>query len=119
MTRKFSILSVGLIAFSSAVFAQTGAKKPSSASKKETGIAVAVPLPAPVDPVLLTVGGDAVTKSEFESIYHKNNPKDAPDDRKALEEYLELFVNFKLKVKAAKELGKDTTQAFNNELKGY
>jgi peptidyl-prolyl cis-trans isomerase SurA len=119
MTRKFSILSVGLIAFSSAVFAQTGAKKPSSAPKKETGIAVAVPLPAPVDPVLLTVGGDAVTKSEFESIYHKNNPKDAPDDRKALEEYLELFVNFKLKVKAAKELGKDTTQAFNNELKGY
>jgi hypothetical protein len=72
MTRKFSILSVGLIAFSSAVFAQTGAKKPSSAPKKETGIAVAVPLPAPVDPVLLTVGGDAVTKSEFESIYHKN-----------------------------------------------
>jgi peptidyl-prolyl cis-trans isomerase SurA len=121
MTRKFSILSIGLIALSSAVFAQTGAKKTSTPAKKENvdPVAVPTPAPAPIDPVLLTVGGDAVTKSEFESIYHKNNPKDAPDDRKALEDYLELFINFKLKVKAAKVLGKDTTQAFNNELKGY
>ena len=81
MTRKFSILSIGFIALSSAVFAQTGAKKPASPAKKENVAPVAVPAPAPIDPVLLTVGGDAVTKSEFESIYHKNNPKDAPDDR--------------------------------------
>jgi peptidyl-prolyl cis-trans isomerase SurA len=101
--------------------AQTGSKKSTSTSaNKKTNI---VPPPPPpveiVDPVLMTVGGDPVTKGEFESIYRKNNQKDTKSDRKALEEYLELFTNFKLKVKAAKDAGKDTVKAFQNELKGY
>ncbi|MCB0819549.1 MAG: peptidylprolyl isomerase [Bacteroidetes bacterium] len=70
------------------------------------------------DPILLRVGGDGVTKSEFEAIYHKNNNKEELT-REDLNEYLGLFINFKLKVKAAREEGKDTLSAFKNELKGY
>ncbi|MEI6574981.1 MAG: peptidylprolyl isomerase [Bacteroidota bacterium] len=71
------------------------------------------------DPVLLTVGGDKVTQSEFLSIYQKNNVKGEVIDKKSLQEYLELFINFKLKVKEAEEMGLDTATAFKTELAGY
>ncbi|HRG59387.1 MAG TPA: peptidylprolyl isomerase [Bacteroidia bacterium] len=71
------------------------------------------------DPVLMTVAGKTITKSEFEAIYHKNNTKNASSDAKSLEDYLQLFINFKLKVKEAEELGLDTVSAFKNELEGY
>ena len=71
------------------------------------------------DPVLMTVAGKNITKSEFEAIYHKNNTKNAASDAKSLEDYLQLFINFKLKVKEAEELGLDTVSAFKNELEGY
>jgi peptidyl-prolyl cis-trans isomerase SurA len=68
--------------------------------------------------ILLTVDGQAVTRSEFEAIYRKNN-KDAPTDRKALDDYLELFINYKLKVREAEKLGMDTVSKFRTELDGY
>ncbi|MEX1187837.1 MAG: hypothetical protein WED33_01165, partial [Bacteroidia bacterium] len=68
---------------------------------------------------LLSVGGDPVSKEEFEAIYRKNNTKETDTSKEALEEYLQLFINFKLKVKAAKDAGKDTVNSFVNELKGY
>lgn len=120
MYRKFSILGLALMVTATAAVAQSTGKKPVTGKKNTVQPVVEAPAPVQViDPVLLTVGGDAVTKGEFESIYRKNNPKDSPNDRKALEEYLELFINFKLKVKAAKVAGKDTTRAFTSELKGY
>ncbi len=73
---------------------------------------------APVDPVLMTVDGKPVTRSEFEAIYKKNN-KDAAVTKEALDEYLELFINYKLKVRAAEELGMDTVAKFKTELDGY
>lgn len=111
-----------LIALSGiSLHAQTTLKKSTvTLNNKKTNL---VPPPAapvaPIDSILMTVGGDPVTKGEFESIYRKNNQKDTKSDRKALEEYLELFTNFKLKVKAAKDAGKDTVKSFQNELKGY
>jgi peptidyl-prolyl cis-trans isomerase SurA len=72
-----------------------------------------------IDPVLLSINGKEITKSEFEHIFKKNNPKDAKVDRASLDEYLELFVNFKLKVIAAEQEGRDTLRAFKNELSGY
>lgn len=69
------------------------------------------------DVILMTVGGDAVTVREFENVYKKNPTATA--DQKSLEEYLELFINFKLKVREAKSLGMDTTITFKNELNGY
>ncbi|MBP6312790.1 MAG: peptidylprolyl isomerase [Flavobacteriales bacterium] len=70
------------------------------------------------DPVLMTVDGVAVTQGEFEAIYKKNN-KDASVTKEALDEYLELFMNYKLKVREAESLGMDTVTKFRNELEGY
>jgi peptidyl-prolyl cis-trans isomerase SurA len=70
------------------------------------------------DPVLLTVGKSQVTKSEFESVYHKNNTKD-DNTKESLDKYLDLYINFKLKVQEAEELGMDTASSFKEELKGY
>ena len=70
------------------------------------------------DPVLMTINGKSVHKSEFEYIYNKNNSNNSLD-KKTLEEYVDLFVNFKLKVEEAKAQGLDTTKSFVNELAGY
>ncbi|MBQ5925752.1 MAG: peptidylprolyl isomerase, partial [Paludibacteraceae bacterium] len=68
--------------------------------------------------VLMTINGEPVTKAEFEYIYNKNNSDNAID-KKTLDEYVDLFVNFKLKVAEAKAQGLDTTPAFKRELNGY
>ncbi|MDO9633475.1 MAG: peptidylprolyl isomerase, partial [Paludibacter sp.] len=68
--------------------------------------------------VLMNINGKPVLKSEFEYIYNKNNSNNALD-KKSLEEYVDLFVNFKLKVEEAKFQGIDTTKSFINELGGY
>lgn len=71
------------------------------------------------DPVLMTIGTTKVTVSEFENVFHKNNTKDGASDTKSLNDYVDLFVNFKLKVKEAEELGLDTAKSFKEELGGY
>ena len=70
------------------------------------------------DEVLMTINGEPVTKAEFEYIYNKNNSDNAID-KKTLDEYVELFVNFKLKVAEAKAQGFDTLKTFKRELNGY
>ncbi|MBL7950689.1 MAG: peptidylprolyl isomerase [Flavobacteriales bacterium] len=70
------------------------------------------------DPVIMTVDGKPVPRSEFEAIYKKNN-KDAAVTKEALDEYLDLFINYKLKVREAEVLGMDTIGKFKNELDGY
>ena len=70
------------------------------------------------DPVLMKINGKPVYKSEFEYIYNKNNSNNSLD-KKTLDEYVDLFVNFKLKVEEAKAQGLDTTQSFISELAGY
>lgn len=71
------------------------------------------------DPVLMTIGNTKVTVSEFENVYHKNNNKESASNDKSLNDYVDLFVNFKLKVKEAEELGLDTVKSFKEELAGY
>lgn len=68
---------------------------------------------------LFTFGKNKVSKAEFLNIYQKNNLKGEVIDRKSLEEYLELYINFKLKVKEAEEMGMDTMESFVTELSGY
>lgn len=70
------------------------------------------------DPVLIKVNGYDVTRSEFEYIYNKNSSLSTLE-LKGLDEYVELFINFKLKVDAARKAGIDTTKAFREELAGY
>ena len=56
---------------------------------------------------LFTYGNTAVDKNEFIRAYNKNKTP-VSDKEKALREYLDLYVKFKLKVKAAMELRLDT-----------
>ena len=76
--------------------------------------------PANKDAILMTIGNDKVTVDEFLSVFKKNNNKEGVAmDKKSMEEYLDLYTVFRLKVKEAKELGIDTTKAFRDELSGY
>lgn len=72
---------------------------------------------AQTDPVVMTVGGKPVTKSEFESVYHKNNSK--AGDPKSIRDYADLFSLFKMKVLEAESMGLDTLASFKAELAGY
>lgn len=70
------------------------------------------------DPVLMRINGKDITRSEFEYSYNKNN-SDRSLDKKSLDDYVQLYINFKLKVAAAEEMRLDTLSSFKNELKGY
>lgn len=70
------------------------------------------------DKVLMTINGEPIMASEFMYIYEKNN-QETTIEKKSMDEYLDLFINFKLKVKEAEAQGIDTTEAFKTELKGY
>jgi peptidyl-prolyl cis-trans isomerase SurA len=69
--------------------------------------------------VLMTIADEQVTVKEFMDVYGKNNVNNEVIDQKSLEEYLDLYINFKLKVKEAETLKMDTAQAFIKELEGY
>ncbi|MDQ3110289.1 MAG: peptidylprolyl isomerase [Bacteroidota bacterium] len=70
------------------------------------------------DPVLMTIGDTKVHLSEFMYVYKKNN-KDQANDPAALENYLDLFTTFKMKVKEAEDMKLDSSATFKNELAGY
>ncbi len=71
------------------------------------------------EPILLSVDGKGVTLSEFEAIFNKNNTKDTKVTPESVNEYLDLYIKFKLKVREAESLGFDTSAVFKNELEGY
>ena len=70
------------------------------------------------DNIILNIDNQTVNKTEFEQIYWKNK-KEKIATKEDLDEYIQLFINFKLKVIAAEELGLDTTKKFIDELSGY
>lgn len=70
------------------------------------------------DPVVMTIAGKPVLRSEFEYFYNKNNQQDAVEN-KTFDEYVDLFINYKLKVAEAYSQGVDTTSSYINELAGY
>ena len=70
------------------------------------------------DPTLMIINGKNIPLSEFDYIYNKNNSNNVVD-KKSLDEYVDLFVNFKLKVEEAIAQGLDTTQSFKSELGMY
>ncbi len=70
------------------------------------------------DKVVMTINGEDITKNEFLQVYLKNN-NDPKYDKESLDEYLELYKKFKLKVAEAEALGYDTIPALVRELQGY
>ena len=70
------------------------------------------------EPVVMTINNKQVTKSEFLQIYTKNNPNPS-FDKDSLDQYMELFEVFKLKVAEAEALGYDTIPRLKKELEGY
>lgn len=72
------------------------------------------------DDVLLTIENQQITVGEFERVYNKNASVVGSDtDNKTVEEYLDMYINFKLKVEEAQQLKYDTIESFQKELNQY
>ncbi|MEL6944631.1 MAG: peptidylprolyl isomerase, partial [Bacteroidota bacterium] len=71
------------------------------------------------DLTLFTVKDTPIKVSEFEYIYNKTNGSNANYSKESLEEYLDLYVKFKLKVQKAKDMKLDTIPSLIQELDGY
>lgn len=69
--------------------------------------------------VLITIGDEKITVKEFIDVYNKNNVDNEVIEKKTIDEYLDLFVNFRLKVKEAENMKLDTALSFKKELGGY
>lgn len=69
---------------------------------------------------LLTIGSHEIGMEEFKYVYNKNNSNLYDEsDKKSPKDYLDLYINFKLKVVEAESLKMDTSATFKNELAGY
>ena len=74
----------------------------------------------PNSDVLFNIGNESVTRDEFVKVYQKTSVNgDADFSEKSLRDYLDLYINFRLKVKEAREMKLDTTSAVLNEFKTY
>ncbi len=69
--------------------------------------------------ILLEIDNEKISADEFLHIYKKNNTNVDAMTYIAMSEYMDLFVNFKLKVHEAQVLGLDTAASFIQELSGY
>ena len=68
------------------------------------------------DPVLMKVNGKEVLRSEFEYAFNKNN-NNLSDKGQTVEEYLPMYIDFKLKVAEAETLRLDTISSLKAEYK--
>jgi peptidyl-prolyl cis-trans isomerase SurA len=71
------------------------------------------------EPTLFTVHGTPVRLSEFNYIYTKTNGAKADFSKASVDEYLDLYTKFKMKVARAKDMKLDTIPALRDELAGY
>ena len=68
---------------------------------------------------LIKMGDKNISANEFMEVYEKNNVKNEVIDKKNVDEYLEMYINFKLKVTEAENLKMDTLPKFVKEYQGY
>ena len=69
--------------------------------------------------VLMTIGDREVTVKEFTDVYEKNNLKGDVIEKKSVDEYIDLFTTFRMKVMEAEAQQLDTSAKFKKELAGY
>ncbi len=67
---------------------------------------------------LFTFGNSETSKAEFLRAYNKNKPN-TTDKEKSMREYLELYTNFKLKVKAAQDIRLDTISQIKYDVQNF
>ncbi|MDU8885409.1 peptidylprolyl isomerase [Yeosuana sp. MJ-SS3] len=71
------------------------------------------------DDILFTVDDDKVFATEFVRVYNKNLDLVQDESQKDIDAYLELFINYKLKLKEAKDLEFDKKASYLRELSNY
>lgn len=69
--------------------------------------------------VLLTIDNQPITIDEFEYIYNKNSDIITEKTQQEISTYLDLFINFKLKLIDARKMGLDTVKSYQSELTKY
>lgn len=69
------------------------------------------------DPVLMKINGKDIKLSEFTYLYNKNNQQQV--EKETLEQYVDRFITYKLKVADAEAAQIDTLRSFKKELDGY
>lgn len=104
-------LSILVLSITNQTFAQKGKKSNTTAVK-------VIPITKP-NSTIFVYGTDTVYQNEFERLLYKNKTNKDKLTEKEVREYLELYINFKLKVKEAKALQLDTNSNFKTELAGY
>lgn len=67
--------------------------------------------------VAMTINGKDIKLSEFEYLYNKNKQQQL--EEQTFDQYVDMFVLYKLKVADAEAAGIDTTASFLNEFRGY
>lgn len=76
-----------------------------------------LPVRAKGDKPAISINGKDIYLSEFEYIYNKNRDQQA--GAQSFDEYVDMFVNYKLKVADAEAAGLDTTREFLSEYNSF
>ncbi|MBC8155000.1 MAG: peptidylprolyl isomerase [Bacteroidetes bacterium] len=75
--------------------------------------------PAPTQPMILTLGTKSFPTDDFFQSFTKNQTATDSIQQTDIKDYLVLYTNLKLKVLAAEQQGRDTTEAFREEIATY
>ncbi|MEO7524095.1 MAG: peptidylprolyl isomerase, partial [Ferruginibacter sp.] len=81
-------------------------------------LAMALSIAAVRSQTLINYGANTVSKDEFLRAYNKNKTP-VTDKEKSIRDYVELYTNFKLKVKAAKDLRMDTLPQLQADIDNF
>ncbi len=107
-----------IVSMLSAICINAYAQKAKTPAKTTKAATPAIEKPAP-NPWVFTYGADTVFKKEFERLLGKNRNEKGTPTETDVREYLELYQNFKMKVKEANLMKLDTISSFKTELAGY
>jgi len=71
------------------------------------------------DKVLLTIDGEITRVSDFKRVYEKNLDAIDNEEAKDVQKNLDLYINYKLKVREAYRINLDTLPSYVKEMEGY
>ena len=71
------------------------------------------------DKILIAIDGEEISVGDFKRIYEKNLDAIDNEEAKDVQKNLDLFINYKLKVKEAYKIKLDTLSSYKKEIEGY